>query len=242
MFRYGIKGILLGIVSIFPHYLCYLPAMILLLRWCEDMHRSIYFTITQPGREKIPARQIGKTGAHMDCIGLRMFIGMFCESCVIKRIPTVFETVLTIQRPICKIVLLFVLSDIVDQTLTVFPAQTGIGDGLTVAAGTHLLVAFLDVALDHDALDQLVQIGAEFTAVHDFLGDTDLLPELLVGVGVVRIDHAGRILQIHFFIHIPQTDRILVMVVGDIGTVLVGSTAQYGVCRSLPWVFTSHPV
>ena len=31
VFRYGIKGILLGIVSIFPHYLCYLPAMILLL-------------------------------------------------------------------------------------------------------------------------------------------------------------------------------------------------------------------
>ena len=54
VFRYGIKGILLGIVSIFPHYLCYLPAMILLLRWCEDMHRSIYFTIIQPGREKNP--------------------------------------------------------------------------------------------------------------------------------------------------------------------------------------------
>ena len=71
VFRYGIKGILLGIVSIFPHYLCYLPAMILLLRWCEDM-------------------QIGKTGAHMDRTGFRMFIGMFCESCVIKRIPAVF--------------------------------------------------------------------------------------------------------------------------------------------------------
>ena len=67
--------------------------------------------------------------------------------------------------------------------------------------------------------------------MHDFLSDTDLLLELLVGVGVVRIDHAGRILQIHFFIHIPQTDQILVMVVGDIGTVLVGSTAQYGVCQ-----------
>ena len=89
VFRYGIKGILLGIVSIFPHYLCYLPAMILLLRWCEDMHRSIYFYHHTTGK-KIPARQIGKTGAHMDCTGLRMFIGMFCESCVIKRIPAVF--------------------------------------------------------------------------------------------------------------------------------------------------------
>ena len=88
VFRYGIKGILLGIVSIFPHYLCYLPAMILLLRWCEDMHRSIY-SHNRAGK-KIPARQIGKTGAHMDRTGFRMFIGMFCESCVIKRIPAVF--------------------------------------------------------------------------------------------------------------------------------------------------------
>lgn len=107
VFRYGIKGILLGIVSIFPHYLCYLPAMILLLRWCEDMHRSIYFYHHTTGQgKKSLARQIGKTGAHMDRTGFRMFIGMFCESCVIKRIPAVFfETVLTIQHPICKIVL-----------------------------------------------------------------------------------------------------------------------------------------
>ena len=52
VFRYGIKGILLGIVSIFPHYLCYLPAMILLLRWCEDMHRSIYFYHHTTGKGK----------------------------------------------------------------------------------------------------------------------------------------------------------------------------------------------
>ena len=97
---------------------------------------------------------------------------MFCESCVIKRIPAAFfETVL---KNLQKSFFLFVLSDIVDQTLTVFPAQTGIGDGLAVTAGTHLLVTF-DVALDHDALDQLMQIGAEFTAVHDFFGDSDLL-------------------------------------------------------------------
>ena len=89
VFRYGIKGILLGIVSIFPHYLCYLPAMILLLRWCEDMHRVFIFTITQPGREKIP-HPADSSGAHMDRTGFRMFIGMFCESCVIKRIPAVF--------------------------------------------------------------------------------------------------------------------------------------------------------
>lgn len=44
--RYGIKGILLCIVGIFPHYLCYVPAMVMLLQWCEDIYRSIYFIIT----------------------------------------------------------------------------------------------------------------------------------------------------------------------------------------------------
>lgn len=58
IFRYGIKGILLGIVSIFPHYLCYLPAMVLLIRWCEDLHRSIYFyhNITGQGKKSLPGR------------------------------------------------------------------------------------------------------------------------------------------------------------------------------------------
>lgn len=41
-----------------------------------------------------------------------------------------------------------------------------------------------------------MEIGTQLAAVHDFFGDSDLFFELLVGVGMVRIDHAGRILQI----------------------------------------------
>ncbi len=40
--RYGMKGMLLAIVSIFPHYILYVPAMLLLLGWCEELYRSIY--------------------------------------------------------------------------------------------------------------------------------------------------------------------------------------------------------
>ena len=45
VFRYGIKGILLGIVS----------------RWCEDLHRSIYFYhhTTGQGKKSLPGR-LGK--------------------------------------------------------------------------------------------------------------------------------------------------------------------------------------
>ena len=76
-----------------------------------------------------------------------------------------------------------------------------------------------------------MEIGTQLAAVHDFFGDSDLFFELLVGVGMVRIDHAGRILQIHFFVHIPQTDQIFIMVVGNVGTMLVGSTTQHGVSQ-----------
>ena len=40
--RYGLKGILLAGVSIFPQYILYVPAMIMLLSWCEVLFRGIY--------------------------------------------------------------------------------------------------------------------------------------------------------------------------------------------------------
>ena len=49
-----------------------------------------------------------------------------------------------------------------------------------------------------------MDISAEPAAVHDFLGDADLLAELLAGVGVVCIDDAGRIVQIHLAVHLQK--------------------------------------
>ena len=61
LYRYGIKGLLLGIVGAFPQYLCYVPAILLLIRWCEELHRSIYFyhNITGQGKKSLPGR-LGK--------------------------------------------------------------------------------------------------------------------------------------------------------------------------------------
>lgn len=58
IYRYGVKGLLLGIVGAFPQYLCYVPAILLLIRWCEDLHRSIYFyhNITGQGKKSLPGR------------------------------------------------------------------------------------------------------------------------------------------------------------------------------------------
>lgn len=42
--RYGMKGLLLAIVGIFPQYLFYLPIIFIFLMWCESLNRSIYFS------------------------------------------------------------------------------------------------------------------------------------------------------------------------------------------------------
>lgn len=40
--RYGLKGILLVLTGIFPHYMIYVPAMIALLFWCRKIYYGIY--------------------------------------------------------------------------------------------------------------------------------------------------------------------------------------------------------
>lgn len=45
--RYGMKGILLAVTGVFPQYLFYVPAVIILMVWGEQLCRSIYFKNTQ---------------------------------------------------------------------------------------------------------------------------------------------------------------------------------------------------
>ncbi len=42
MMRYGIKGILLSLISMFPQYLVYIPAVLVFLAWCSEIFRGIY--------------------------------------------------------------------------------------------------------------------------------------------------------------------------------------------------------
>lgn len=42
LLRYGIKGLLLAAVGIFPQYVLYVPAFVLLLKWGEQLYRGIY--------------------------------------------------------------------------------------------------------------------------------------------------------------------------------------------------------
>lgn len=40
--RYGVKGLALALVGIFPQYLLFVPAVLMLLGWCESLYRAIY--------------------------------------------------------------------------------------------------------------------------------------------------------------------------------------------------------
>ena len=89
-----------------------------------------------------------------------------------------------------------------DQPFAVPPAEAGVCDGLAVGLMVgDGLAALLDVTLDHNALDQLFDLRGELAAGHDLPDDTDLLFELLVGVGVVGVHDAGGVNQIHLMVH-----------------------------------------
>ncbi len=56
------------------------------------------------------------------------------------------------------------------------------------------LTAFLNITFNHHAFYQTADVVGIGAAVEHFLYDTDLLLELLVGIVVVCVDDAGRIL------------------------------------------------
>ena len=50
--RYGIKGVFLALVAVFPHYLLYAPALFALIVWCETLYRGIYGRTINLGEDK----------------------------------------------------------------------------------------------------------------------------------------------------------------------------------------------
>ena len=86
---------------------------------------------------------------------------------------------------------LAIFSDRVKQLLRLIPTKAGICDGFSVdVISADLLVAWLDIALDHETLYHGVKLRIYLTAVKNLTCDTNLLLVMLVGVGVVGIhDH-----------------------------------------------------
>ena len=84
-----------------------------------------------------------------------------------------------------RFIVCVVLSEVcqlVYKSLGLIPADAGVGDTLAVNSAVGLLVAVLDVGLDHKSLDQVQDIVRVARAVKDLLCNARLLVPLLAGV------------------------------------------------------------
>lgn len=73
MMRYGLKGLLLGVTVMFPHYLLYVPAVAYLLIWAEKVCRNIYFRrngYVEQGKEHIRLKYFLQLGAVVAAVVL----------------------------------------------------------------------------------------------------------------------------------------------------------------------------
>ncbi len=91
LIRYGLKGLFLAAVSVFPQYLLYIPAAAALVLWCEQLNRRIYFERYAPPemRRILPPSQLLK---------LVFLLGAVLAGCVLESFlnPSLLSALLNI--------------------------------------------------------------------------------------------------------------------------------------------------
>lgn len=77
LLRYGIKGLLLAAVGIFPQYVLYIPAFLLLLKWGEQLYRGIYLRGmgTDAGEKGFVWKKLGQ---------LAVVLGLTAAGCLLE--------------------------------------------------------------------------------------------------------------------------------------------------------------
>ena len=92
MIRYGLKGLLLAVASVFPQYLLYVPAVLSLLLWCERLNRSIYFNRYSPLEERgvIQPGQILKFLLILGVLLLGCLLESFCNPYILLMLLKIF--------------------------------------------------------------------------------------------------------------------------------------------------------
>lgn len=92
--RYGIKGLILAIVSIFPQYILYFPAFAALLIICSELNRKIYFQkygYSGNGRKgKLFSEKIITFLAIMAVIFVGCVLESFCNSKILLSFLKIF--------------------------------------------------------------------------------------------------------------------------------------------------------
>lgn len=81
--RYGVKGIILAVIGIFPQQICFVPACIFLLLWCYELCANIYFPSLINSTKPLGLKQnIIKKTFMFGIIVAVIVLGCFLESYV----------------------------------------------------------------------------------------------------------------------------------------------------------------
>ncbi len=117
----------------------------------------------------------------------------------------------------------------VNQLLAFRPSQTGVCNGFSVDSLPDFLVSRLDIALHHDAFDQLVNVFGNLSVMEDFGDDAGLFGIAFVGVGMVGIHDACRVFEIQLAVHLAEANHVFIVIVRLALAVLVYCAPQDGV-------------
>ena len=82
--RYGIKGMILAVVSVFPQYILYAPAILALVLWCEELFRGIYYRSGEFANSD-KRNKIRKMGQLLTILFM-VLVGCFLEGYVNSRL------------------------------------------------------------------------------------------------------------------------------------------------------------
>ena len=95
-----------------------------------------------------------------------------------------------------------------------------------MGSGAYFLAAFHKIAFDHESLDQVVDAGIVNPAVHNLSCDAGLLVKLFVGIGMVGVYNGGWVDQCGFIVFCEKQLQILIVIIGNVVSVLICCTAQ----------------
>ena len=79
--RYGMKGLLLIAGSMMPHFLCYIPAFLLLADWCFQTCVRLYYPV-RDYTENVQQQKKGKIPGRFFMIHGIVIVGIILESYV----------------------------------------------------------------------------------------------------------------------------------------------------------------
>lgn len=91
--RYGLKGILFALAGILPQYILYVPAMVALLVWCENLNRSIYFrnNVTADGDSRVVwAKRLAQLAVIMCVLILGCLLESFLNPGLLEKFLKIF--------------------------------------------------------------------------------------------------------------------------------------------------------